>query len=103
MAVHLWRDFGLTLLTAVVLLNVNSYYDPLRQLVQNGVREGFIHPQNGKLIIFVDGPEDHAEHETFDWGAAALEALDGWVNSSATEVQYDWSTKLNGIDTYNST
>ncbi|KAH7925527.1 hypothetical protein BV22DRAFT_1033899 [Leucogyrophana mollusca] len=62
----------------VVVLNVLSYYSMLRELIRNGVREGFIPPQNERLVIFVDGPEDHAEHETFDWGSAALSALDSW-------------------------
>lgn len=63
---------------AVVLVNVNSYYNPLRELIRNGIREGFIRRENEKLVVFVDGPSDHAAHETFDWGRAAVEAIDAW-------------------------
>jgi len=80
----------------VVLLNVLSFWDPLRLLVQNSVREGFIQPGN-ELIIFVDGPPDHLEHETFDWGTAALHALDNWSGISNTvKPVFDWSKRAGG-------
>jgi hypothetical protein len=71
----------------------------LKHLIRNGISEGFIHAENGNLIVFVDGPEDHAEHETFNWGGAALESLDGWKDNTAREIKYDWSTQ----STYSST
>lgn len=64
--------------TAVILINVLNFYEPLRQLIRRAVSEGFIQPHNEQLAIFVDGPSDESEHETFDWGKAALDALDGW-------------------------
>jgi len=75
----------------VVLLNILSYYNPLRELVRNGVKEGFILPKNEELIVFVDGPPDVAAHETFDWGNAALNALDGWKEDRTHGFRYDWT------------
>ncbi|TFK46024.1 hypothetical protein OE88DRAFT_1688329 [Heliocybe sulcata] len=73
----------------VICLNVLSYYDSLRTLVKNGVREGFIQEKNESLILFVDGPASPEEHATFDWGKAALEVLDNWKRDD--EATYDWS------------
>lgn len=43
-------------------------------------------------MTFVDGPEDPQEHETFDWGKAALEAIESWKHGENNPL-YDWSTK----------
>lgn len=75
----------------VVLLNVLSYYNPLRELIKNGIREGFINPRNEHLVIFVDGPADHNEHETFDWGKAALEAIDSWQYDKSQILPFHWN------------
>lgn len=87
------RSFSL-LFAAVVLLNVLSFFSPIKDLIRNGVREGFIQSSNENLIVFVDGPSDPSEHETFDWGEAALKALDSWTNNSVVYL-YDW-TKQRG-------
>jgi len=79
----------------VVLLNVLAFWNPLRDLVQNGIREGFIQPHNERLIVFVDGPSDHREHETFDWGTAALHALDTWQGGIMKPL-FDWSKRTGG-------
>jgi hypothetical protein len=84
---------------AVIVMNVLSYYNPLRELVRNGVEEGFISERNEKLILFVNGPEDHVEHEDYDWGKSALEALNGW-QAEHIEIYYDW-TKRKGQDDTN--
>ncbi|KAL4074712.1 hypothetical protein V8B97DRAFT_1868732 [Scleroderma yunnanense] len=76
---------------AVVLLNVLSYYNPLRELIRNGIREGFIQPQNEHLVIFVDGPADLREHERFDWGRAALDALDSWQYDKIQTLPFHWN------------
>ena len=81
---------------AVILINVLGFYNPLRELVQNGVREGFIAKQNEELIVFVDGPKDHSAHEDFDWGRAALEALDRWQSTRSTSLLYDWTKRKEG-------
>ena len=77
--------------TAVVLLNVLSYYNPLRELIRNGVREGFIQPQCEQLVVFVDGPADLLEHERFDWGKAALEAIDSWKYDEIQTKPFHWN------------
>jgi hypothetical protein len=75
---------------AVALLNVLSFWEPLRALVKGSIDAGFIKPQHEQLIIFVDGPEDIKEHEDFDWGKAALEALDNWERGSVNPL-FSWS------------
>ncbi|KAJ6579366.1 hypothetical protein B0H10DRAFT_2235758 [Mycena sp. CBHHK59/15] len=76
----------------IILMNVLSYFDPLRQLIRNGIGEGFIPADNESFVIFVNGPEAHAEHETFDWGAAGLAALASW-DSSAAKPLFAWTEK----------
>ncbi|TFY74406.1 hypothetical protein EWM64_g9606, partial [Hericium alpestre] len=58
----------------VVLLNVLGFYEPLRGLIKNALH--------------------HAEHATYDWGKAALEAIDGW--EGAPWVLFDWTKKMGG-------
>lgn len=75
---------------AVALLNVLSFWEPLRALLKGSIEAGFIKPENEQLIIFVDGPADTKDHENFDWGKAALEALDNWERGS-TNPLFNWS------------
>lgn len=77
----------------MVVLNVLGFYNPLRDLIQSGVRSGFIQSQNEGLVVFVDGPPDLSAHETFDWGTPALEALNNWRKSDFT-LGYDWKKTL---------
>ena len=74
-----------------MLLNVLSYYSPLRELIRNGVQQGFIEPANEALVTFVDGPSDLSEHASFDWGSAALNALDSWTRDTSVIYSFDWS------------
>ncbi len=76
---------------AVIILNVLSFYDPIRGLIQNGIAAGFIAPINEKIVVFVDGPADLEEHASFDWGSAALEAVDAWTWEA--ELIYDWTVR----------
>jgi hypothetical protein len=82
-------------LVAVVLLNVLSFFDPLRQLIQNGISDGYIRPSNANLIVFVDGPTLHQEHETFDWGSAALHAIQSWTGDDIVGL-FDWTKTKDG-------
>ncbi|KAI0818493.1 hypothetical protein BC629DRAFT_1579097 [Irpex lacteus] len=76
----------------IIVLNVLSYYEPLRQLIRNGVEAGFVREQNESIITFIDGPSDHAEHESFDWGHAALDVINSWkTDPVARPTHYDWS------------
>lgn len=72
-----------------------NFYDPLRDLIRNGIKNGFIHEKNEQLVLFVEGPADHVEHEDFDWGEAALEALDKWQDV-ATSHYYNWTLRKDG-------
>ncbi|KAF8969942.1 hypothetical protein BDZ97DRAFT_1957525 [Flammula alnicola] len=76
----------------VVLLNVLSFWEPLRTLVRSSIDAGFIKPASERLIIFVDGPKDKEDHESYDWGKAALEALDSWERGRSNPL-FDWSIK----------
>ncbi|KAJ7179681.1 hypothetical protein C8R46DRAFT_1074483 [Mycena filopes] len=62
----------------ILLINVLSFYEPLRQIIRTGIEENFIPEINEDFVIFIDGPEAHSEHEAFDWGAAALAAFAAW-------------------------
>jgi len=81
--------------TAVVLLNVLGYWEPLRELIRNGLREGFIQPQNENLIIFVDGPSDIHSHADYNWGEAALKALDDWHRYPRSPL-FNWKMRMDG-------
>jgi len=87
-----WTQIGIHT-KPVILLNVLKFYDPLRFLIQSGIKEGFIHPQNENLAVFVDGPSDINEHDTFDWGQAAIDALDGWDASRVQSLPINWQMK----------
>jgi uncharacterized protein (TIGR00730 family) len=41
----------------VGILNVAGYYDPLIALLDHAVSEGFISPQNRRLVVVADAPE----------------------------------------------
>ena len=76
---------------AVVILNVLGFWDPLRTLVQGAITKGLIRPDSEALLTFVDGPADYAKHATFDWGKAALEALEGW--QGAPPGYFKWTSQ----------
>ncbi|KAJ6537790.1 hypothetical protein B0H19DRAFT_1222872 [Mycena capillaripes] len=78
----------------IILLNVLSYFEPLRQIMRNGIEEGFIPADNESFVIFVDGPAAHSEHEAFDWGAAGLSVLVSW-DSGAVKPLYAWKEMPN--------
>ncbi|KAH9934979.1 uncharacterized protein B0H18DRAFT_979270 [Fomitopsis serialis] len=61
-----------------------------------GLSKRFHHPTNANLVRFVNGPADHAEHEDFDWGKAALDVLEKWTFPERTHF-YDWS-KMKSVD-----
>lgn len=81
--------------TAVLVVNVLNYWKPLRELVRNGIENGFILAKNEALLRFVEGPADLAEHESFDWGKATMEALDKWQGAQASHF-YDWTLRKDG-------
>ena len=54
-----------------------GFYDPLRALIKGAVASGFINPKNERIVHFIDGPPG-VDPASFDWGTAALAALDTW-------------------------
>ncbi|KAJ8093075.1 hypothetical protein PM082_020557 [Marasmius tenuissimus] len=83
----------------VVLINVLGFYEPFRQLIEKSVESGFIQEYNESLVVFVDCPrEAKEEHETFDWGSAALDALDNWhtARCGVPKSLFDWSKTTDG-------
>lgn len=91
MEVTTWTQLGIHT-KPVVLVNALSFWEPLRQLIRNGIEAGFIPPSNEQLIVFVDGPSEHSKHIDFDWGAAAIEAIEGWKSDTVFTYRYKWST-----------
>ena len=81
---------------AVLILNVLGFFDPLRELIRNGVREGFITSRNEALVHFVDGPSAREEHAEFDWGAVTIKALDSWQRPEHSHF-YDWTSRMGGM------
>ncbi|KAF7304936.1 hypothetical protein MKEN_01207900 [Mycena kentingensis (nom. inval.)] len=74
----------------VVLLNVLGFWEPLRHLINSSIDFGFIRPISKNLVVFVDGPASHTEHESYDWGKAALEALNAWKRD-ADDSLFKWT------------
>jgi hypothetical protein len=65
----------------------------LRELIDHAVQEGFIRTSSKRLIIFVDGPANQEEHMSFDWGTAALAALNDW-ELGYNKPLFDWTQKM---------
>ncbi|KAG8999228.1 hypothetical protein FRB94_006362 [Tulasnella sp. JGI-2019a] len=74
-----WSQIGIHQ-KPMVLLNVLGFWEPLRDLIDNAVKEEFIQRKNRALVIFVDPPVSGGE--TFNWGQAAVEALENWETPS---------------------
>ncbi|KAH9024157.1 hypothetical protein EDB85DRAFT_2075209 [Lactarius pseudohatsudake] len=60
-----WTQLGIHA-KPVVIMNVLGFYDPLRAQIKGA-----------RLVIFIDGPPG-TDPTGFDWGTAALTALDAW-------------------------
>ncbi|KAF9519892.1 hypothetical protein BS47DRAFT_1336615 [Hydnum rufescens UP504] len=88
-----WTQIGIHK-KPVVLLNVCGYYTPLKQLIESGVTSGFITPWYSRIVVFVEAPEregeGEGEGEAFDWGKAALEALETWKMPECGALFKDW-------------
>ncbi|KAF9501156.1 hypothetical protein BDN71DRAFT_1426796 [Pleurotus eryngii] len=97
MEVTTWTQLGIHN-KPVVLLNVHSYWEPIRSMIQTAVDEGFVQPHNAALISFVNGPGPDAsmeEHEKFDWGRAAIKVIENWKRDPG-ECPYDWTASRSG-------
>ncbi|KAI0668472.1 hypothetical protein C8Q78DRAFT_979708 [Trametes maxima] len=89
-----WSQIGIHS-KPVILVNVRNFWEPLRALIRNGIREGFILEKNERLVCFVEGPADVAEHGAFDWGRATLDALEQWEGVAASHF-YNWHLRKDG-------
>ncbi|KDQ33944.1 hypothetical protein PLEOSDRAFT_1110795 [Pleurotus ostreatus PC15] len=97
MEVTTWTQLGIHN-KPVILLNVHSYWEPIRSMIQTAVDEGFVQPHNAALISFVNGPGPDAsmeEHENFDWGRAAIKVIENWKRDPG-ECPYDWTASRSG-------
>ncbi|GAA5998567.1 hypothetical protein JCM5350_003856 [Sporobolomyces pararoseus] len=85
-----WSQLGIQA-KPVLLLNVNGYYSPLRVFIEGAIEAGFLSPTHRNFLIFVEDPsyshlpspalahgEGTFQHESFDWGQAALDAIKHW-------------------------
>lgn len=90
-----WTQIGIHS-KPVVLANVLGYFEPIRALIQSGIKDGFIQQVAVDLIRFVDGPPDHSDHESFDWGGALLEEIDSWKWCPAFSLAFDWTESGDG-------
>jgi len=70
-----WSQIGIHK-KPVVLVNTNHFWNPLRDLIDSAIREGFIKESSRDLAVFLDPPTSGAED--FDWGKATVDSLDGW-------------------------
>ncbi|KAG8953989.1 hypothetical protein FRC04_000973 [Tulasnella sp. 424] len=87
-----WNKLGIHK-KPVVLLNVNGFYEPLRALIEGAIKETFIQEKNRHLVTFVQPPDGVSAAE-FDWGKAAIEALDAWkMPSDAGPFVWDEKNK----------
>jgi len=83
-----WTQLGIHS-KPVILINTLGYYEPLRAMIQTAMNAGFIRAGGDELALFVDGPADHAEHASYDWGATAVELVENWAGAPAGF--YKWS------------
>ncbi|KAL0580446.1 hypothetical protein V5O48_001600 [Marasmius crinis-equi] len=86
-----WTQIGLQ---NKLIVNVRGFYESLKQQIRTAIEDGFVESYNESLVVFVDGPEDKEEHETFDWGDAAISALDRWheKRSKLPRPAFDWDS-----------
>ncbi|KAJ3545995.1 hypothetical protein NMY22_g2224 [Coprinellus aureogranulatus] len=82
-------------LTAVVLVNVLGFWEPLRQLIKSSISAGFIKSENENITVFVDGPSEHSLHEDYDWGTATLAAVNNWQAEKIVPI-FDWTRTRDG-------
>lgn len=85
-----WSQLGIHQ-KPVVLLNINGFWEPLRALIDGAIKEAFIQEKNRTLVTFVQAPSE-ASSSDFDWGKAAVEALESWKTPSDTGL-FVWDQK----------
>ncbi|GAA6054273.1 hypothetical protein NBRC10513_006429 [Rhodotorula toruloides] len=86
-----WSQIGVHL-KPVVLLNINGFYSALREFINNSIAAGYISETHRNFLLFVDGPA--SKDAAFDWGEAALRAIDDWEAKGAggaVPYSFEWS------------
>ncbi|KZV75159.1 hypothetical protein PENSPDRAFT_624921 [Peniophora sp. CONT] len=73
----------------VILVNVLGFWEPLRTLFKSSIASGFIRKDGDALVIFIDGPAEHAEHASYDWGAEVVKHIESW--KGAPKGFYNWT------------
>ncbi|CAE6516737.1 unnamed protein product [Rhizoctonia solani] len=79
-----WNQIGIHW-KPVIVINARGYYEPLKLLIENGVREGLIKPAGASLVTILDPPVDG------DWGQAAVHALRSWKPDEEAGYKWNWS------------
>lgn len=64
----------------VIVLNVCGFYDGLKTFREKAISSGFIAEANRPFMTFVDEDNDDP---SFDWGEAALQAMEKWEKDVA--------------------
>jgi uncharacterized protein (TIGR00730 family) len=72
-----WSQLGIQR-KACALLNVNGYYNPLLQMADNAVAEGFLRPSHRDLLLSDDDPTRLLDR----LNAYAVPTLDKWIDRS---------------------
>ncbi|PRQ71639.1 hypothetical protein AAT19DRAFT_9754 [Rhodotorula toruloides] len=118
-----WSQIGVHL-KPVVLLNINGFYSALREFInkcaclspprepfmtdpsfllhclvlphsprpRSSIAAGYISETHRNFLLFVDGPA--SKDAAFDWGEAALRAIDDWEAKGAggaVPYSFEWS------------
>jgi uncharacterized protein (TIGR00730 family) len=67
-----WKRLGLYV-GPIVIVNVRGFYEPLRALLENAVKERFMDERHLQMWTFVEGPEDvlTAIRQAPEWSAKA--------------------------------
>jgi hypothetical protein len=73
-----WSQLGIQR-KACALLNVNGYYDPLLQMADNAVTEGFLRPIHRSLLLSDEDPTRLLDHLS----TYVVPAVDKWGNHQA--------------------
>ncbi len=58
----------------IIILNVNGYYNPLKDMLDKCIKENFMHPRNADIWRFVDTPEAviPAIEDSPEWSSDAI-------------------------------
>ncbi|KAG9047603.1 hypothetical protein FS837_001861 [Tulasnella sp. UAMH 9824] len=82
-----WSQIGINQ-KPVIILNVNGFYEPLRTLIDGAIKEAFIQENGRRLVTFIDPPPGVAAID-FDWGQAAVDAIDSWEGPETSLFTWD--------------